>query len=401
MIAVKTALDIIAQHTRDFGIEEVDLSESLDRILKEDWFCDRDLPPYNRVTMDGIAIQYQTFEKGVRSFPILGVAAAGMKQMTLEDPAGCLEVMTGSVLPNGVDTVIRYEDLEIKDSIAILTIDSIVKEQNVHFKGEDRKQGDLVVNKNTRISSAEIGVGASIGKSKVLVAKSPKVMVISTGDELVKIDEKPEAHQIRRSNVYRLVTTLKEYKIQAESDHLNDSLEEIREKLAIYLEEYDVIILSGGVSKGKFDYIPQVLESLKVEKLFHKIKQRPGKPFWFGKYKDQCTIFALPGNPVSSFLCMQRYFHAWFVASQTGRIPTPAYAQLIKDVSFKPDLTYYLEVDISFSEDGMLKASPQKGNGSGDLANLVTADAFIELPQGKDLFKAGEIYPVHFYRKLF
>jgi len=398
MISVEEALKIISEHTVDFGVESIPLSESINRILKEDWHTDRDLPPYDRVTMDGIAINFEAYAKGKRSFPIEAVAAAGSPQQTMQNPEACLEVMTGSILPINTDTVIRYEDLNIVDGIASLQIDKLTKTQNIHFKGEDRKAGQQVSTSGNKISPAEIGLGASIGKAKVQVAKLPKIMVISTGDELVPIDQQPLAHQIRRSNVYRLVTTLRSYNISADTDHLNDDPEEIKASIATYLEQYDVIMLSGGVSKGKFDYLPQVLQELGVEKLFHKIKQRPGKPFWFGKYKDQCTIFALPGNPVSSFLCMQRYFRYWLELSQSGLMPTPQFAVLAEDVSFKPDLTYFLEVQISSTAQGKLIAQPMKGNGSGDLANLTIADAFIELPRGKDSFKAGEVFAFYWYR---
>ncbi len=397
MITVEKALKIVRDNVVDFGIEEIPLSESINRVLKEDWRTDRDLPPYDRVTMDGIAICFDSFEKGSRVFTVEGIAAAGMPQQTLQDKATCLEVMTGSILPNNCDTVIRYEDLDIQNNQAHITIENIRCQQNVHFKGQDRSQNDLIVSKNTIISPAEIGVGASIGKALVKVARLPKIMVISTGDELVKIDEQPLAHQIRRSNVYRILTTLQDYNIQADSDHINDKPEEIRTKISRYLQDYDVLILSGGVSKGKFDYIPQIMEELGVQKLFHKIKQRPGKPFWFGQ-KEGCTIFALPGNPVSSFMCMQRYFRAWLAWSQVGEVPSPPFAVLQEDVFFKPDLTYYLEVKISYSSDGKILATPKKGNGSGDLANLSNADAFMELPRGRNDFSAGEVFPIYWYR---
>jgi len=398
MITVEEALKIISEHTVDFGVESIPLSESINRILKEDWTTDRDLPPYDRVTMDGIAINFDAFEKGNKSFPIEGVAAAGSPQQSMKNSGACLEVMTGSILPSNTDTVIRYEDLDIIDGKATLQIDNLRKTQNIHFKGEDKKAGQQVANRNTKISPAEIGLGASIGKAKVQVSKLPKVMVISTGDELVQINEQPLEHQIRRSNVYRLVTSLKSYNISADTDHLNDNPTEIKASIAKYLDQYDAIILSGGVSKGKFDYLPQVLEELGVTKLFHKIKQRPGKPFWFGKFKEQCTIFALPGNPVSSFLCMQRYFRYWLELSQNGQVPELQYAVLGEDVFFKPDLTYYLEVKLNSGPDGKVKAKPMKGNGSGDLANLTVADAFIELPLGRNEFLAGEVFPYYSYR---
>ena len=398
MITVAQALNIIANNTMDFGTELVPLSNSTNRILKEDWTTDRDLPPYHRITMDGIAIAYAAFEQGQRAFPIQGIAAAGMPQQTLAQNTDCLEVMTGAILPSMCDTIIRYEDLDIQNNVATVQVDNVRLSQNVHFKGEDKKANELVVRQGIRISPAEIGVGASVGKSQVRVAKLPKVMVISTGDELVNIDQQPLAHQIRRSNVYRLLTSLQNDKILADSDHLNDAVREIEEKIAIYLQQYDVLILSGGVSKGKFDYIPQVLEKLGVQKLFHRVQQRPGKPFWFGKYGDKCTIFALPGNPVSSFMCMQRYFKTWLSLCQTGQTPTRPYAVLAQAVDFKPDLVYYLEVKISYSPQGQIVATPKKGNGSGDLANIVEGDAFIELPQGRNRFEAGEVFPIYFYR---
>lgn len=399
MITTEEALEIIFKTTREFGIEEIPLSESIGRVLKEDWYTDRALPPYDRITMDGIAINFNVFKSGIRNFPIEGVSPAGSPQTQLSNSNNCLEVMTGSILPRGCDTVIRYEDLEIKENNAKVTIEGINFQQNIHFKGVDREIDSLVVKKNTLISAAEIGVGASIGKTKVKIAKNPKVIIISTGDELVNIDKTPLSHQIRRSNVYRLKTELNNHNVIAYTDHLNDNKEEIRKKLQQHIETYDAIILSGGVSKGKFDFIPEVLYQIGVEKLFHRVKQKPGKPFWFGQYGSQCTVFALPGNPVSSFVCMYRYFTPWLQKCLSGSTPLYPNAMLTQDVIFNPDLTYYIEVKISYDTKGRILATPMKGNGSGDLANLVNADAFIELPRGKNIFKAEEVYPVVFYRK--
>ncbi len=251
MIEVQEALDLVYQHRVDLGSERIPLSRALHRVLKEDWHSDRDLPPYNRVTMDGIAIAHAAWEGGQRRFPIVGVAAAGMSQRILEDPSTCLEAMTGAMLPRDSDTVIRYEDLHIEEGYATVQADWVNFRQNVHFQGMDRAAGSLIVKANTRISSAEIGVVASIGKHQVEVARLPRTIVISTGNELVEIDQSPLLHQIRRSNVYRLMTSLQAYQIQADMDHLQDEPEQIREKLRGYLDRYDVIILSGGVSKGK------------------------------------------------------------------------------------------------------------------------------------------------------
>lgn len=398
LIKVAKALAIIQQNKKNFGTEEIPLAESIGRILRENLTTDRALPPYNRVTMDGIAIQHQFFANGNRTFSVEGIAPAGSPQITLKKEDGCIEVMTGSVLPKNVDTVIRYEDVVIENGSATIQVNELKKGKNIHRQGEDRQRGDLVVKGGAVISPAEVGVAATVGKSSLKVARLPKTIIISTGDELVEIEEKPLAHQIRKSNVHRLQATLLKYKIKADRHHLDDDMAIIQKDLKEIIEKYEVVILSGGVSKGKFDFLPDALAALGVEKLFHKIKQRPGKPFWFGKAPNGTLVFALPGNPVSSFLCTQRYFVTWLNASlglPTDNLP---HGILTEDTTFKPDLTYFLQVKVSYNEKGQILATPVSGNGSGDLANLVDADAFLQLPTGKDLFEKGEVYPLLFYR---
>ena len=365
------------------------------RILQEDLVADRDFPPYHRVTMDGIAINYEGYEQGHRQFSIEGVAAAGAAKMTLQSNQGCFEVMTGSILPENTDTVIRYEDLLISNGAAGIEVPLVKKGQNVHYKGEDRLKGSVVVKKGRRLSAAEIGVAATIGKSMIEVSKNPSAIIISTGDELVEIDQQPLPHQIRRSNVHRLQATLSDLGLPTETHHIKDDMEEILQKLSEFIDRFDVLVLSGGVSKGKFDFLPEALNNLGVKKLFHKIKQRPGKPFWFGEAPNGTLVFALPGNPVSSFLCTHRYVIPWLEQSlglPASQLPT---AILQRDHHFKPDLTYFLQVRVSYDAEGSILATPVEGHGSGDLANLVDADAFLQLPRGRDDFHAGK-KPIRF-----
>lgn len=397
MISVEEASRIIAATVKDYGVETVPLDEAVGRVLREDLFADRDFPPYHRVTMDGIAINSQVFEKN-KKFPIAGIAAAGAPQMALNNPQDCLEVMTGSILPLGTDAVIRYEDIEIEAGVAQINLEVVNQGQNVHKKGEDRSEGSKVVAEGTLLSPAEIGVAATIGKANLQVSRLPKCIIISTGDELVEVAEQPLPHQIRRSNVHRLLATLKSYGIQADTAHLIDELDQVTQKLEQLIEQYEILILSGGVSKGKFDFLPQALANLGVKKLFHKIKQRPGKPFWFGQAPNGCTIFALPGNPVSSFMCTQVYFTDWLRSCLGLEILSRPYGVLENDIHFKPDLTYFAQVKTHYDPTGKIWAKAVEGHGSGDLANLVDADAFIRLPKGKNLFEKGEVYPLYFYR---
>jgi len=390
------ALEIILDQTKKFDIEKVDFTNSLGRTLKEDIVADRDFPPFDRVSMDGIALVSNTFNKGRRAFKIEGVQAAGSKQLSLNNSENCMEAMTGAVLPKNTDVVIQYELLDIKNGIVNVNTEDIKDFQNIHKKGLDRKEGDILITKDTIISSAEIGVLATVGKSQVTVAKQPKVMIISTGNELVEVDQMPKDYQIRRSNVYTLISLLKRLNINAVSSHILDDKENLKTKIKSYLKEYDVLLFSGAVSKGKFDFIPEVLDELGVDKLFHRVSQRPGKPFWFGK-KQNKTIFAFPGNPVSTFVSCMKYFYPWFQKSTGVDFANNKFAVLAEDFTFKPDLTYFLQVKIE-NRKGTVYATPVKGKGSGDLANLIDADAFLELTADRNEFKEGEVFPYFNYR---
>ena len=396
LISVEDAYHIVQSQAKDFGTELIPLNQGIGRVLREDWTCDRDLPPYNRVTMDGIAINHED-AMGQPELLIEGVIGAGDPESKLENPSHCVEIMTGAMLPIGADTIIRYEDLTIVDGTARINV-PFKKNQNIHWKGQDRNQGDIVVPTGTLLTASEIGVGASIGKYEIKVSKLPKTIVISTGDELVNINEIPAPHQIRRSNVYRMEATLRHLGIPIDTAHLKDDKNEIIKQLNDFLVTYDLIILSGGVSKGKFDFLPESLETCGVQKLFHKIAQRPGKPMWFGSHENDTTVFALPGNPVSSFMCLTIYVVDWLRTSIGLTLQNRPMAVLNEDVVFKPDLTYFLEVKISYNNQGQVIATPKKGNGSGDLANLLNGDAFIRLPQGKTEFKEGDVYSIYRYR---
>jgi molybdopterin molybdotransferase len=224
------------------------------------------------------------------------------------------------------------------------------------------------------------------------------------------VSEMPLTHQIRRSNVFAVAAILRvPFLIDADLFHYRDDEMAIREGLKTILADYDLVILSGAVSEGKYDFVPKVLADLKVEKLFHKVAQRPGKPFWFGKYlkpqldaslklASSSVIFALPGNPVSAFMCACRYIVP-FVNHQLDasfKLASSS-AVLATDFIFKPDLTYFLPVKLANTE-GVLLATPVEGHGSGDLANLNDADGFLELPRERAVFNAGEVFPLILYR---
>ena len=401
MISVTEATELVLRQASERPKEQAPLAEAVGRVLAEPLLADRDFPPFTRVSMDGIAIRYAAFTEGRRQFVVQsGLQAAGSPQLRLDEPSACVEVMTGAILPAGADTVVRYEDVTLADGQATIQIEEVREGQNAHPQGSDRRQGDLLVAPGRAITPAEVGIAATVGKARLWVRSLPRTVVLSTGDELVPVDDSPLPYQIRRSNVHTVVAQLRSWGLAPDELHLPDERASIRKTMADCLERYELLILSGGVSKGKLDFVPEVLDELGVQKHFHQVQQRPGKPFWFGTTAGGATVFALPGNPVSTFVGVLRYVQPWLRQS-LGLSPLPyRYAALSADFYFKPSLTYFLQVKVHFRENGRLEAEPVAGRGSGDLANLPEADGILELPAGRQQFQAGEVFPLLTYRGL-
>jgi len=400
MVTVEQAEKLILAEAKDFGTEIISFEDALGRTLAEDIKADRDLPPFNRVTMDGIAISYTAVEQGVKSFKIKATQAAGDVPVDTDQSDECIEIMTGAALPVSADTIIPYEHIDIQNSTATITGPDAKKGQNLHLKGADKKQGDIVAAKQQLISPAIISVAASVGKTELLVKKLPRVVVISSGDELVNVDEQPSPIQIRKSNSYTIKAVLHQYSLDADLLHIPDDPQITKEKLSFCSANYDVILMTGGISMGKFDYIPKALDEIGVKTIFHKVSQRPGKPFWFGKHDNGVLIFAFPGNPVATFMCLHRYFLPWLNTSQGLNEKSAVYAVLGHNFTFKPDLQYFLQVKLQFSDKGQIIAGAIEGNGSGDFANLADTDAFMELPKGRDEFKQGEVFRIWPFKQL-
>jgi molybdopterin molybdotransferase len=394
MITVEDAENIIMAQAGDYGAEIVPFETALGRVLAEEVKADRDLPPYDRVTMDGIAINYEAIENGVSTFRIKATQAAGDEPAHIDEHTECIEIMTGAMVPSSADTVIRYEDLELRAGLATLVTREIQKGQNIHYKGKDKKQHEPVAVPGEVVTPALIGLLASVGESELRVKRLPRVVVLSSGNELVEVNEQPGPFQIRRSNNYTINAVLRNNGIDASMLHLPDNEEVIKDQLKACLENYDVILLSGGVSMGKFDHIPRALAELQVEQLFHKVQQRPGKPFWFGRHPRGQLVFAFPGNPVATFMCLHRYFLPWLAASLGKKMESPLRAVLSQRLSFNFPLKYFLQVKLHYNEYCQLMAAPLEGNGSGDFANLADTDAFMELPLERNEFKRGEVFKV-------
>lgn len=396
MVSVEEAQELIFSSLWQPSKEKVSIEECTGRVLAEEIRADRDFPPFNRVTMDGVALLFSTWSKGTATFRIEGTAAAGEEQRRLSDEENCIEVMTGAMLPGGTDTVIRYEDLEISNGMARVNEIKVEKGQSIHSMGSDAKAGDVLLPPGTVVSPAEVALMASVGKTVVEVYTFPATAVISTGNELVSIDHTPDDHQIRQSNVYALTAAMKQQGWKARKFHLPDNEDILRVAISEILQDHDLLILSGGVSKGKYDFIPAILEEAGIRKVFHQVRQRPGKPFYFGISSDGKTAFALPGNPVSTYMCFYRYILPW-IRMSLNLEQQPLTAVLTEEVLFPPPLTYFLQVATRV-ENGVLRAAPVPGGGSGDFANLGKVTGFLELPASRTRFTAGETFPYYAFR---
>jgi molybdopterin molybdotransferase len=295
------------------------------------------------------------------------------------------------MLPRGADTVIPVERIARDGKAA--TVDAratVTTRQYVHPRGSDRRAGGLLLAAGTRIGPPEMAVLASAGCATVAVAELPRVAIVSTGDELVDVDEPLAEYQIRSSNDRAIEASLVRARLaRVTRTHLRDDAATLRTELAALLAEADVLVLSGGVSMGKFDLVPGVLVELGARRLFHRVQQRPGKPMWFGVAARGQPIFALPGNPVSTLVCATRYLvPALRVAAGLARPPAENVTLAAPAEAFA-ELTHFMPVKLAGSATGATLATPRPTNTSGDFAALAGTDGFVELPARRTDYTEG------------
>lgn len=373
-LAIDVALASIAS-------ESIALENATGRVLAESLSAERDLPPFDRVAMDGIAIRHSGWIAGIRRYTVDGIIGAGSEPFALTSDDHCIEVMTGAMMPPGADTVIPVEMIRLTDGFAILGEESVSLGSNIHRQASDGLAGDLVLTTGTLLRGPELAIAASVGRARVTVARQPKLAIISTGDELVGPDAELKPWQIRRSNAHGIAACLRSRAYSSLTDvHIVDDRPQLTARLGALLASHDVLILSGGVSAGRFDYVPGVLADLGVRRVFHKIAQRPGKPFWFGVSAEGKPVFALPGNPVSTLVCLVRYVLP-ALERLSGRQPRPvAMATLQDGWAGNTGLTAFIPVVRASLNDPAVRLHQTRG--SGDFISLVGTDGFVELPSG-------------------
>jgi len=393
MLTPSEAETIILASIPPMPTEDVPLAGAHGRVLRANVRADRDLPPFDRVMLDGYALRAAAWAAGTKTFRVTGLQAAGMMPQKLAAGDACIEIATGAALPEGADCIVPYEDTTRDgETMTISAAARLGPGHAVHRRGSDYTAGTVIVPAGTRLTGREIAVAAACGCAALAVNSQPKIAVIATGDELVDVGAEVGPHQLRRSNDYALRAALHAAGWpRVERFHLHDMRHEIEHMLWHILAEFDVVLLTGGVSKGKFDFLPAVLTELGVKKKFQGVAQRPGKPLWFGLSPRARPVFALPGNPVSSYICLHRYVLPALTQAAGAPPATPRLAALTAPVTFKPPLAYFLPVKINSSPAAGLLATPAAVNTSGDFAGLVDTDGFVELPAGQDEFPADTV----------
>jgi len=367
------------------------LTACLGQTLRQDVYAERDNPPFDRVCMDGVAIRSDTLSRGVRQYALEATQPAGAPALTLANATGAIEVMTGAMLPGGTDCVIPLEEYDLIEQTVSLKSNALGEpDRNVQRRGSDSRPGVPMLRTGTRLGAPEIAVVASAGLAAVTVSRQPRFMVVSTGDELIEPGQPILPHQVRRSNVYAVVAALTGQGFEeVRTDHLLDDEQMLRDRLARHLAQSDVLILSGGVSKGKFDFVPKVLKELGVEEVFYQVAQRPGMPMWFGVSTQGCAVFGLPGNPIATLVCLVRYVVPALIAAMGTRRALPVPIALAAPILRGRPMASFVPVSVQYDDQGRHLAQPHRPNGSGDFLALAGTDGFIELPPQATPYPAG------------
>jgi molybdopterin molybdotransferase len=397
MLEPQVADRLIAEHLTCLPIESLPVGQCGGAVLRENIYAERDHPPFDRVTMDGVALASTAVWGGRHRFKVQTAHAAGAPSGVLGSHDQCIEVTTGAVLPGGCDSVVPVEHTRRADGYVEIEDGQGLAWSNVHRRASDRTQGALLLPAGTVLHAPEIAVAASAGMARVRVSSQPAIIVISTGNELVEPGEPIAPHQIRRSNAYAVAAALRQRGFQrVADDHLPDSEEVLRRRLRLHLETHEVLVLSGGASMGQFDLLLKVLEEIGVRRILYGVAQRPGGPMWFGISQQGRTVFALPGNPVSTLICLSRYVVPALYAAMGVPHPSGQRIALADPIKWSPRLTGFFPVRTYHDDWARTWATACATNGSGDFASLALTDGFVELPPGPADFAKG--YVARLYR---
>lgn len=392
MISVDEALSIVQNAAVPLPPQTIAVEKALHYTLAQDIVADRPFPPYNRVAMDGYAVRASDFSNGFARLNVIHKVGAGDDFAGELQPGEAIKIMTGAPCPKGADAVVQVEKSELDGEYVKLTSMEIAPGLNLAMKGEDTPAGKVLLEKGTRLSAAGIAVCASTGNAKVLVYPKPTLRVISTGTEIVLPEVSPLDHQIRDCNSYSVRALCQGLGIEAEFLGIGEDDKTVLGNLIKKGLEANILVLSGGVSMGEFDYIPDLLAEAGVKKLIHKILVKPGKPVWFGKTDDGTYVFGLPGNPVSVQVAFKLFAETLIKTLCGHPNPQPSFLQLplAETIYNNNGREYFIPAKFDV-KDGKTVISPVRIKGSGDFSNLARSQGLIRCPMDALSIEAGSI----------
>lgn len=397
MIEVREALEIILSKINFKGVEKIPIEESLGRILAEDIVARRHNPPLDNSAMDGYALIAEDIRNASPEHPVkLEVSEdlpAGHTAQTKIRSGQAIRIMTGAPIPQGANAVIMQEDTE-RNGKFVLVKDKAEVEENIRLAGEDVKSGERVITRGVSILPSHIGMMAVVGRSQIYVSQRPVVAIISTGDEIVDLDENPTGPCIYNSNGHMLAAQVRSAGgIPRYLGIARDQEKDLLEKFEWALK-CDMVVSSGGVSVGDYDLVKASLKKLGQEMLFWKVAMKPGKPLAFGKIEDK-PIFGLPGNPVSSFVSFEQFVRPAIrkMSGSNDLAHKTVQARLTRTIHKKPGRQHYLSSIITWNRTEYI-VTPAEEQGSGILKSAMNANGLLIFPLESTQIAEGEMVTV-------
>ena len=388
MISVEEAKELIVQHVSPLTIIEVNVVVALDFYLAESIIAPISIPSFNQSAMDGYAFCFDDISE---TLIVVDEVAAGDVRSLDAEKGNAMRIFTGAKGPAGYDTVVMQELTEAVGNQLIVKDDGLKNGGNIRLKGSQIEAGDVALEKGTKITAATVGFITALGYMKVNVYQSPDVAIIATGNELVKPGNALKEGQIYESNTFMLEAALNKLMINPTITVVEDDQEQTQKAIEMAIQNNQLVLLSGGISVGDYDFVKESLENLGVEDVFYKIKQKPGKPLFFGK-TSSCYVFGLPGNPAAALSCFYQYAYPainLMKGNENAFLPKlnlPIAKQLRKKEGrsvFYKGLTDFIAV------------TTLEGQGSDMLKSFALANCLIYIPAEKELINEGEMVEVH------
>jgi len=398
MISVAEAIQIVKEQTRRLATEKVAIHESLDRVLAEDIVADTDLPPFNRSQMDGYAVRAEDTNDAPVRLRIVGESAAGKGWHHQLKAGEAVRIMTGAPVPEGADAVQQVELAhELKDNTVVELLESVALAKSIVERGSEIARGETILRPGVVINPAMQAVLASFGYATVEVSRKPRVAVMATGSELVAVDQVPGQDQIRDSNNYSIAAYAQRAGAVVERLPLiGDITADLATAFDNAAKSCDVLVTSGGVSMGVYDFTKVALKELGAELFFERVALRPGKPTVFARLPNGTLVFGLPGNPVSVSVTFNLFARTSLLAMQGANDPalTAENGVLAKPVKGSLDRESYLPAQLTTNDDGELVAFPLKWGGSSDFIAFARATTLVIIPAGVKMMNSNTIVKV-------